>query len=206
MDELDILLSVIENPTRRRILEALVREPHYPLQLSRELGLSQQGIMKHLRMLEELDMVRSFSEESDKGGPSRRRYFPTTGFTMVVDIGPGLFSTEIVSRPMEKPSSEWEAEGGRRMLDLRREMGNIDQELEEIKDRRSHLITKKETLLEEAWHMVESAFSDYRSRKVVFEYIQHPEMEIKDLARGLGIRDDIVERILEKLEVNEDES
>ncbi|HOO03647.1 MAG TPA: helix-turn-helix domain-containing protein, partial [Methanomassiliicoccales archaeon] len=69
MDELDVLLSVIENPTRRKILEALVREPQYPLQLSRELGLSQQGIMKHLRMLEDLDLVRSFSEESDQGGP-----------------------------------------------------------------------------------------------------------------------------------------
>jgi predicted transcriptional regulator len=206
MDELDLLLSVIENPTRRRILEALVREPHYPLQLSRELGLSQQGIMKHLRMLEELDMVRSFSEESDKGGPSRRRYFPTTGFTMVVDIGPGLFNTEIVSRPMEKPSTDWEAEDGRRMLDLRKELGEIDRELEGIKDRRSRLITQKEVLLEEAGHMVESAFSDYRSRKVVFEYIQHPEMEKKDLARGLGLRDDTVERILEKLEVNGDES
>lgn len=195
-----MLLSVIENPTRRRILEALVREPHYPLQLSRELGLSQQGIMKHLRMLEELDMVRSFSEESDKGGPSRRRYFPTTGFTMVVDVGPGLFKTEVVSRPMEKPSSEWEMEGERRMLDLRQELGDIERELEEIGQRRSLLILEKETLLEEAGHMVESAFPDYRSRKVVFEYIQHPELEIKDLARALGLRDDTVEGILEKLE------
>lgn len=206
MDELDILLSVIENPTRRRILEALVREPHYPLQLSRELGMSQQGIMKHLRMLEELDMVRSFVEESDRGGPSRRRYFPTTGFTMVVDIGPGLFNTEIVSRPLEKPSTDWEDEGGPRMLDLRKDLGDIDRELEGIKERRSRLISKKETLLEEAGHMVESAFSDYRSRKVVFEYIQHPEMEKKELARVLGLRDDTVERILEKLEVNGDES
>ena len=68
MDELDVLLSVIENPTRRRILEALVREPHYPLQLSRELGLSQQGIMKHLRMLEDLDLVLVMSVNPGFGG------------------------------------------------------------------------------------------------------------------------------------------
>jgi ArsR family transcriptional regulator len=62
MDELDVLLSVIENPTRRRILEALVREPHYPLQLSRELGMSQQIIMKHLKVLEDYRMVRCYPE------------------------------------------------------------------------------------------------------------------------------------------------
>ena len=52
MVELDALLSVIENPARRRILEALVREPHYPLQLSKELGMTQQAVIKHLKVLE----------------------------------------------------------------------------------------------------------------------------------------------------------
>jgi ArsR family transcriptional regulator len=101
MDDLDILLSIIENPTRRRILEALVREPHYPLQLSRQLGLSQQGIMKHLKVLEDNDLVRSYSEDSDQGGPARKIYVPTTGFTITMDIGPGLFSAEFVTRTLE---------------------------------------------------------------------------------------------------------
>ena len=205
MDELDVLLSVIENPTRRRILEALVREPHYPLQLSRELGLSQQGIMKHLRMLEELDMVRSFTEESDQGGPSRRRYFPTTGFTIVVDIGPGLFNTEVAVRPFDdEPQTTASHEDGRRIKDLRAELGRIGRELDDLKERRSRLIHEKEGLLEMAGRMVDSAFHDYQSRKVVYEYILHPEMEPRDLARGLGLRDDTVEGILRQLEGEND--
>jgi len=207
MDELDMLLSVIENPTRRRILEALVREPHYPLQLSRELGLSQQGIMKHLRMLEDLDLVRSFSEESDQGGPSRRRYFPTTGFSIVVDIGPGLFNAETTTRPMEVPSIGGpETRGKRRLLDLRQELVAMDQELGVLKDRRALLIVQKESLLEEVGHIVDIDFQDYLSRKVVYEYIQHPGIKMKDLARGLGLRDDTVELILTGLEVSDDES
>src|SRR5512137_2882064 len=101
LKDLDMLLSVIENPTRRRILEALVREPHYPLQLSRELGMSQQAIMKHLKVLEEYSLVRSFPEESDQGGPSRNVYVPTTKFTIIVDFGPGLFDTTFVKLAME---------------------------------------------------------------------------------------------------------
>lgn len=195
-----MLLSVIENPTRRRILEALVREPHYPLQLSRELGLSQQGIMKHLRMLEELDLVRSFMEDSDQGGPSRRRYFPTTGFTMVVDIGPGLFNTEVASRPFEEQKTERTEGDGRKLLDLRKDLGEIDQELEQIKERRAQLIADKERLLEEAGRTVEASFHDYQSRKVVYEYILHPQLDAKELARGLGLRDDAVERLIGSLE------
>ena len=199
-----MLLSVIENPTRRRILEALVREPHYPLQLSKELGLSQQGIMKHLRMLEELDLVRSFLEDSDQGGPSRRRYFPTTGFTMVVDIGPGLFNTEVASRPFENRGAEKQERDGRRLLDLRKDLGEIDQELVRLRERRAELIAEKESILEEAGRAVESSPMDYRSRKIVYEYILHPQMSAKDLARGLGLRDDSVEKIISMLEEEND--
>ena len=201
-----MMLSVIENPTRRRILEALVREPHYPLQLSKELGLSQQGIMKHLRMMEDMDLVRSFSEESDQGGPARRRYFPTTGFTIVVDIGPGLFNTEIATHHLEGPDAERpETKSGRMLLDLREELRAIDEELDSIKERRAHLITDKESLLEEVGHIVESDFEDYGTRRVVYEYIKHPDIEGRDLAVGLGLRDDVVERIITQLGGDVDE-
>ena len=49
--ELDEILSVLENPIRRRILQKLSRESNYPLQISKELNVSQQAIMKHLRVL-----------------------------------------------------------------------------------------------------------------------------------------------------------
>ena len=59
MTDLDDLLSMVENPTRRRILEALVAEPRYPLQLSKELGVSQQAVMKNLTLLERHGLVMS---------------------------------------------------------------------------------------------------------------------------------------------------
>ena len=67
MMDLDILLSMVENPTRRKILESLVKEPHYPLQLSKELGISQQAVMKNLNMLEKNGMVVSYQVSSSIG-------------------------------------------------------------------------------------------------------------------------------------------
>ncbi|MDD1771580.1 MAG: hypothetical protein LUQ09_01520, partial [Methanomassiliicoccales archaeon] len=64
----------------------------------------------------------------------------------------------------------------------------------------------KESLLEEVGHIVESDYEDYGARKVVYEYIKHPDIEGRALAKGLGLRDDVVERIIAQLEGDEDGS
>ena len=57
MDELEHSLSLLQNKTRRSILERLVREPHYPMQLADLIGVSQQAIVKHLKELERGHLV-----------------------------------------------------------------------------------------------------------------------------------------------------
>jgi predicted transcriptional regulator len=204
MDELDVLLSVIENPTRRRILEALVREPHYPLQLSKELGLSQQGIMKHLKVLEEYRMVRSYDEESDQGGPNRKIYVPITGFNIVVDMGPGLFTAQIVTREMDGRScvKEDHPQGGQVMItgrvgEVRDRIKEIDAELRGISRRRAELMRAKEEALDEACGIVESNIDDYHTRRVLYVYMQRPELTPGQIAKELGLRDEMVNDVLE---------
>lgn len=214
MDELDILLSVIENPTRRRILEALVREPHYPLQLSRELGMSQQIIMKHLKVLEDCRMVRSYPEESDQGGPMRKRYVPISGFTIIVDVGAGLFSVESTRREMDEETDRTheKAEGEEgandvteRVMALRQELSVLDGQMDELRKKRERFIDQKQRLLDEAVHLVESAPLDYGQRHVVFEYIQHPDIDPGQLADYLGLRDDVVREILRPYQGGDDQ-
>jgi predicted transcriptional regulator len=52
MVDFERAMSILENSTRRDILKFLVKEPHYPLQLSEMLDVSQQAVMKHLKVLE----------------------------------------------------------------------------------------------------------------------------------------------------------
>jgi ArsR family transcriptional regulator len=211
LTDLDVLLTVIENPTRRRILEALVREPHYPLQLSKELGMSQQAIMKHLKVLEDCRLVRSFPQESDQGGPTRKRYVPTTKFTIIVDFGPGLFSTAFIQMAMEAMSGHgFEgvaliepvelSEIGGKARELRRTVAGLDQELETLQARRAELIEMKEGALEEAGMLVENSIADYQVRRVVYSFVQRPDLSAAEIASQLGLRDDIVEEIIGKLE------
>ena len=97
MMDLDVLLSMVENPTRRKILESLVKEPHYPLQLSKELGISQQAVMKNLNMLEKNGMVVSY-QVSSSIGPMRTVYEPNSEFTLVIDMRNGMFSARMIEQ------------------------------------------------------------------------------------------------------------
>lgn len=73
-DDIDVLLDVLGNETRRRILQLLADEPRYFIQLSKDLGVSQQAVLKHLEILERYGFVVSFEGESDFAAP-KRKYF-----------------------------------------------------------------------------------------------------------------------------------
>lgn len=70
---LDDLFEVLGNETRRRILEILAQEPAYLNQLSRELKVSQQAILKHLEYLQNKGFITSFVVE--EGGTPPKKYY-----------------------------------------------------------------------------------------------------------------------------------
>ncbi len=189
---------------RRKILEALVREPHYPLQLSKELRMSQQAIMKHLKVLESYDMVRSYTEQSDLGGPARRLYLPALNFTIIVDIGPNLFNTELVAREVEEEQKRAQKkkmtmkEFARRIASLREEVARLDEELDELQQRREELIEGKEEILDEVGELIDQ-IDDYQLRRIIYEFASRPDLTPEEIAKELSIRDEVVVKTLKDL-------
>lgn len=74
VDNIDVLLDVLGNDTRRRILQLLADEPRYFIQLSKDLGVSQQAVLKHLELLEKYGFITSYEGDSDYAAP-KRKYF-----------------------------------------------------------------------------------------------------------------------------------
>ena len=48
---LNPILDIIGNNTRRKILATLAREPMYFNQLAKEIGVGQQAILRHMKVL-----------------------------------------------------------------------------------------------------------------------------------------------------------
>lgn len=142
MNDIDLLLSIVENPTRRRILESLVREPNYPLRLSKELGISQQAVMKNLNLMEQNGLISSCRMDSNMG-PMRIVYSPNSEFTLVVEMHSSLFSAKVIS------PSEIEVDGIEDMTsqEANDRVEEIDRRIEEIDKERSALMAERNAIV-----------------------------------------------------------
>ena len=136
MDDLDILLSLVENPTRRRILERIVREPSYPLQLSKELGVSTQAVVKNLTLMEQYGVVERTDVRSDMG-PNRALYSPSTEFTLIVDMRTHVFSAKLIGS--EEPT-------GSTGEDMESRLEEIDKRIAELDLERSRLLSERSSI------------------------------------------------------------
>jgi len=143
MTDIDELLSIIENPTRRRILECLTREPSYPLQLSKELGISQQAVMKNLALMEQTGMLMSHPEVSDRG-PSRTVYVPSRQFTLMIDLHDNMFTARLISEEMGSEPHTEEIEGMDEAIGLIKE---LDSRIHELEEERSKLLQERNSVM-----------------------------------------------------------
>lgn len=204
---LDILLAAIGNPTRRRILRKLVKETHYPLQLSKELSVSQQSIMKHLKVLEESDLVSSIFVDSDSG-PPRKWYVATKRFTLVIDLSPELFNEELRFHEKEEAI---EAESDSQSLinaeNLRQKLGEFMAHMEtmsmrlgELSRERDEILSRKEYVMHYANDIIDTLCEDYDERKVLRYIVAEDDITLESMSEVLDMRESEIERIMKNLE------
>ena len=210
---LDGLLRVLENPTRRRILERLARESHYPLQLSKELGVSQQAVVKHLRALQESGLVSSVEEKSDLGGPNRRAYRATERFSLQIDMGPRLFHAEmrpIAHAPSNVREYGWaedmlrrakvEDDPRRRVRLLGETIRKLNREIETVEERRLNLLRLKDAAMGEAQGSVGDVLASYQERQVLYFFLEQGAPSLDKIAEALDLREKVVADLLRRIE------
>ncbi|MHC1586425.1 MAG: ArsR/SmtB family transcription factor [Candidatus Hecatellaceae archaeon] len=101
------ILDVLGNETRRRILRLLCEGPRYLIQLSRELNVSQQAILKHLAILEKYGFISSYEERGELPAPPRKYYVLNRSIMLTVSLAPHLaqFEAQEVPDQPEIPAS-----------------------------------------------------------------------------------------------------
>lgn len=196
MNNVDTILSVIENPMRRRILMALVREPHYPLQLSRELGVSQQAVMKNLDILERSGLVESWRESSDKG-PFKIVYRPTSEFTLTIDLRNGMFRTTL-SEPDGSISANTDC--GTELREVRESLYEIDRRINEFDRLREEMIEKRNMMIRSFMNGPIASDLDYLGRSILYEMLNSPGHDLNEVSRDMGVREDRMEKLMNDIE------
>jgi ArsR family transcriptional regulator len=63
-------------------------------QLSKEIGIGQQAILRHMQALENEGLIKTYTEKSDLGAPDRKYYRLSSSFSLTIALSQDSFSIE----------------------------------------------------------------------------------------------------------------
>jgi len=204
---LDDLLAVLGNPLRREILERVTKETHYPLQLSKELKVSQQAIMKHLTVLERSHLVRCRELKSTSHGPPRKCYVSTGQFSISIDFGPSTFETRFMPLDSEgededaefPPEDDVEGKDTRQevaaLKEISSQISGVNAEMGKLEDHRAALAAHRQELLRDAVPTINRIGRNYEERRFLFLLLEHPEKSIEEIVEEAQIPPRSLERL-----------
>ncbi len=211
--DLDSILMILENPTRRDIIKRLSEEPNYPLQLAKDLGLGQQLVAKHLQIMEDAGIVNSSIETSPRG-PKRRIYVLKKSLSITLDFATNLFKAKIISfdtKPKMEKTSKVSASLIDRMdetLEHREEherirsfteiITEIDEKLQTLENQRSTLLYIRNQAMKEAACIIET-FESSNTRRILHHAMNEHDNDVRRISESLNLRESVVRKALLKL-------
>ena len=198
MSDASTTLRLIQNEVRRGILERLVREPHYPMQLAELLNVSQPAINKHLKELERGGLVTKEKVPSDKGGPPKRIYSVTQAVSVRIDLGPDLFRIEQRDLPKGGPMRLTatlpdgarvvaESVSGRKKIAVGEgldHLRHLSEQLDALDRQRDALIALHQQVQNRISAAVDADFEAYEERALVHRLLESPNERLDTLALG----------------------
>ena len=203
--ELDAVLGTVENPIRRRIIAKLSEEPNYQLQLSKELGISQQLVAKHLITMEDAGLVSTIAQDSPRG-PPRKEYLLKKSFSVTIDLAPNLFRARMftfgaVPGVLENEERAQMAaqvgevlrypDGASRIRPLTQVVAEVDKKLKDMEEERAVLLYIRSLALREAARITTSLPSV--DRRKVLRYLMREEVDgITGISACLGLQKQLV--------------
>ncbi len=212
--DLDSMLLTVENPVRRKIIKRLSQEPSYQLQISKELGFSQQLVAKHLDAMEGTGVVASLKETSPHG-PMRREYLLNKSVSLTIDFAPNLFrarmlSFDAISEGLERPLTEYGLaskvnEAIRQPQDgkigpLGSMIAEIDKRLSDLEDERSVLLYLRHLTMKEVTSVINGMNLPPEKKKVLYHIIDEQDKDIKGISRALNLREEMVDSFVAELD------
>ncbi len=212
--ELDSVLQVLENPVRRRIIKRLSQEAAYALQISKELGLGQALVAKHMTIMERAGLVTSSSERSPSG-PARRRFSLARNISITMDVASNVYiehATVFGEVPKTRTSPKVASMSGRvqnaldapgddkaKISKLSQVLLELDKALDEGEAERVALIALRNRAMGEAARIAGKQ-SDADRKRVLFHILDEHDTEVGSISNSLNIRELVVKGILDEFE------
>ena len=210
----DELLDILGNDTRRRILGILADEPKYFIQLSRELGVSQQAVLKHLSLLEGAGLVSSFRAKSELAAPDRKYYRLKRSLYLTVGIMGDTVELDLTEigdvKGFEDDNSSKEGMRFRaethRLTQERNPsatiqmaeslLKEIDERIDRLEEEQVGLLTIRQEIMQTAHAAIRESLQEELHRKIMYEVLGRQRMTVEELADILNAREKEIKQAL----------
>ncbi|MCP8308860.1 MAG: helix-turn-helix domain-containing protein [archaeon] len=215
--DVDLLLDILGNETRRRILKLIAEEPRYLLQMARELEVSQQAILKHLDLLQHHGLISMFSAESEFAAPKRKYYELARSLYLRVGIKRNIVRFSIDKVPYKKRELKTETSNLKDLEDKVRLfeklskpdealkiseeiLREIDAKFEELGNMEAYLMRLKQRVSEKAKRTIRIVASIPIERKILYSILESGKaLDIDALSEELNISKKDLEMVLKAL-------
>jgi len=154
---LDTLLEILGNPTRRIILAKLAKVPHGASELARSLGISRQAVHSQLKILSDNGIIKNLDPKS-RG----RKYRIMSNLSLRIDLSPDHYNIEYDVTTIDKKSETLQLKDigysvdykkikipNKKLRFLGEKIKEIEQNIIELEEERSNLLQNKECLIVE---------------------------------------------------------
>jgi ArsR family transcriptional regulator len=195
----DIILEIISNQTRRKILSILSEEPMYFNQLAKKLAVGQQAVLRHMEALEKTGLVETYAERSTLGAPNRKYYKVKTSFNLNVSLSKNSFSLinreikEIRYNDESKSFNDFDFKSMRAdnpnksLLYLREVFLNIEDQINELEDRTNNLRAIKQRVLSRLQNVCEDMGVEPLERNILYTIIKRSPKDREDLINMMNL-------------------
>jgi len=209
--EIDTLLTMVENPVRRKIIRRLSQEASYPLEIAKEIGVGQQLVTTHLALMERDGLVQS-NLESSPLGPNRRLYFLKQSAYLSVSFGPHLynekyFTFEALPNKLSKDAIDFlgridEIRGKKisnSIVPLAALIADIDKKIASLEDEKAVLLYIRSLAMKNANTAMHLGKATHDERRILHFILDEQTKSIDAIAQALNLRESTVREILAKL-------
>jgi predicted transcriptional regulator len=211
--DFETVVGVLGNPVRRNIIKKLSEGPDYTLRLSNELNINQQLAAKHLKVIQDAELVDVVRQKSALGA-DKNVFHLNKFYSLQIDFSPSLYNERLISfnnphqwiqednymERLEEQVKDIEDEE----LDvddvppLRQIVEVIDAELEGLEKRRARLLYIRNLALGAAQGALEEL--DRRKKQIIQRLVDVGPASIEALSKTLQLQEADVRDIVSELE------
>ena len=205
----DIILDIIGNNTRRKILATLAQEPMYFNQLAKEISIGQQAILRHMKTLEDIGLIESYAEKSNLGAPDRKYYRLNSSFSLTICLSEDAFSIENhkIEEYRHKESDKFykeydllaQEDDGETLNQLQSNLTKIEMEISTLDSRVNDLRALKQLIVSRLHKIAKDNFEEEFERKILHTIVGESPKSVSELAEKLNEKPTHVKNTLHRM-------